>query len=141
MLSAEARGSREVFERAVSAAPFCLELWEAFAGEVVEEASRGEGGGGVVAGKGGGRGGGDKRRGSKKIEDARRCACCVESCVKFVCVDGNSSSSPPVLRKKDQSLSKTPDALLPARARLSMEAGRTYSRQDRHKQWGGWDAR
>lgn len=75
MLSAEARRAREVFERAVLAAPFCLELWEAFAGEAVAVATRGEGGGvGKGDGDGGARGG--------KVEGARRCVR-AKTCVEF----------------------------------------------------------
>ncbi|CBN75000.1 conserved unknown protein [Ectocarpus siliculosus] len=54
-LSPEARRAHGVYERAVSAAPFCLELWEAFVGDVM-----GEGGGvgeEIGVGKGGGGGG------------------------------------------------------------------------------------
>lgn len=46
-----------MFERAVLAAPFCLELWEAFADDVVGE---------VAGGRGGGR---------AEVEDARRYVC------------------------------------------------------------------
>lgn len=68
LLPADARRAREVFERAVLAAPFCLELWEAFAGEAVDEAVRGGGGEGGGSGKGG-----DGVRHGGKVEDARRC--------------------------------------------------------------------
>ncbi|CAN0151198.1 unnamed protein product [Ectocarpus fasciculatus] len=60
-VSHEARRAREVYERAVAAAPFCLELWEAFVGDVMVMVM-GEGGGvgeGVGVGKGGD--GGDGR--------------------------------------------------------------------------------
>lgn len=75
-MPAGARRAREVFERAVLAAPFCLELWEAFAGDAVDEATRGEGGEG-----GDGKGDGDVLGG--KVEDARRYVCCVRY---FCCI-------------------------------------------------------
>lgn len=47
--------AREVFETAVTAAPYCLELWEAFVGDVMEGSA------------------GGKEKGIGDVDDIRRC--------------------------------------------------------------------